>query len=858
MSEPLYSAGSTVRLAPGVRVDALQRELALYDGWELTRVAASAADTPEQLVALPATWLPAAVPGTVATADPEAARSLELDTWDHWYRCTFPASLVPACARTLLCLDGLATFADVYLNGQLLVRSTNMFEPLVLDVSTLLQPNNQLHIRFRALALRLRERGSRGRWPTRLVSERNLRFVRTTLLGYMPGFTPKLRPVGPWRGVRLVFQQQLAIEHLRLTAALDGSRGALDVTVVCRALGEDAAPVTRAELVVGTARAELGVQSAEGSFVLRGRVLVDDVIPWWPHTHGSPHRYVVGLQIATGAAVATLELGRVGFRSLEPVGLDGKGFGLRVNGESLFCRGACWTPLDLAALQSSPEAYRAALEQLRAGGMNMLRLTGNMIYESDAFYELCDELGILVWQDFMFANMDYPVEDPEFLASCRREAAAFLERLSGRACLAMLCGNSEVAQQAAMMGMGEETWSNVLFDRELPGLCKELRPDVPYVYSSPSGGALPFQNGAGPSHYYGVGGYLRPLEDVQLRPVRFASECLAFSTPPEDESLGAWLGDPPFAVADARYRDRIPRDQGATWDFADVTDHYLQRLFGLDARVLRDADQDRYLTLSRVASAETMASVQGIWRRRASGCSGALVWFLRDLWEGPSLGLIDSSGAPKAPYYLLRRAWAPVGLWFVDQGTDGLALYAANDRPEALVAKLELALHRQDGAVVEQLERVIEVGAHAELALTVEGLLGHFVDASYAYRFGPPGHALVTARLVRDVGAGEREVIARAFHLPLGLAHDPDGDVGLDATVRALADGAHAVTVTAERFAQSVHLDAHGYRPSDNYFHLAPREAHVVVLSPLAGAKALDGRLRAINSRKHITIRVER
>lgn len=857
MSEHEQNAVLPARHAPGVREGAIQEQLALERGWELARVAPGAFESPAQLDAARADFRPAVVPGTVALADSEAAASLDLDAWDHWYRCRFDRPNGRG-GRVLLSLSGLATLADVYLNGRLIAQTANMFEEHAFDVGAALEARNELCIRFRALAPVLKARRPRGRWPTRLVTEKNLRFVRTTLLGYMPGFCPTLRPVGPWRAVQLVVQREIAAEHVRLVAGLEAARGVLEAEITCRVLSGDVP--SRVELAAAGARAELAVERIDAQrCVLRGRLQAAGVQSWWPHTHGAPHLYPVSLRVDLGASSHTLELGAVGFRSLEIDNGAADDFGLRVNGERVFCRGACWTPLDLASLHASESDYRDALELVRDAGMNMLRISGNMVYEADAFYRLCDELGIMVWQDFMFANMDYPVDDPEFVASCRTEASQFLERTTGRACLAMLCGNSEVAQQAVMMGMSTNgsPWNNALFDTVLAELCAQQRPDVPYVGSSPSGGALPFHTGPGPSHYYGVGAYLRPIDDARLRHVRFASECLAFSVPPDDETLLAFFGDESVPVHDPRYKARVPRDPGAGWDFADVTDHYVQMLFEVDPRRLRYADQERYLALCRVAAAEAMSQVQGLWRPRASRCGGALIWFLRDLWQGAGLGLIDASGAPKATYYHLKRAWAPLALWFVDEGTDGLALHAANDRGVPCSATLELALYRPDGAVVERIEHHLTLEPRSEQSFDADALIGRFVDASYAYRFGPPAHSLVAARLLPDAQGAPPLVASRAFHLPLGLAHDPSCEVGLAACARARRDGSFELTVSAERFAQSVRIEARGYQASDNYFHLAPRESHRLVLTPKRGPEPLRGKIRALNASKPAAIRID-
>jgi beta-mannosidase len=855
MTASVHGAGVAARLVPSVRADAdCERALPL-PGWELARLAADAAPTPAQLAGSGAVFAPAIVPGTVAQAAGRDADGLALDEFDHFYRVRFarPSS---ALGRVRLQLDGLATLADVWLNDRLLGSSTNMFHAHAFDVTAALEQDNELCIRFRALARVLRERKSRGRWPTRLVAERNLRFVRTTLLGYMPGFTPPVRPVGPWRGVRLVLERELAVEHVHLQATVEGGRGILDAAITCR-IGEHAAPAGARLLAGDSASAPLRLERTGAErWLLQGKLVLDAVTPWWPHTHGAPHGYPARVVVALeDGRNVEIDLGAVGFRTLAPIA--GDGFAVRVNGQDVFCRGACWTPLDVEALHGTDAAYRSALRQVRDAGMNMLRLPGNLIYESDAFYRICDELGIMVFQDFMFANMDYPTEDPEFMTSCRSEAEQFLTRTAGRACVTVLCGNSEVAQQAAMMGAARELWSNELFDRVLPELCARERPDALYVPSSPSGGAMPFHTGRGPTHYYGVGAYLRPIDDARLRRVQFASECLAFSNPPSDASLSAWLGGEPPVAHHPHYKQRVPRDPGAGWDFADVTDHYVELLFGVPARRLRYSDHERYLELCRVAVGEVMARVQGLWRRSGSGCHGALIWLLRDLWDGAGFGLIDSRGLPKAPYYFLKRAWAMHALWFVDEGTDGLSLHAANDASADVDARIELALYREGGGVVAQAQCACPLPARSQRAFSVEALLERFVDSSYAYRFGPPVHTLVAARLLREGAArdlGVQTVLARAFHLPLGLVAERQAEVGLSASARAVGDGAYALSVSTRRYAQAVSVRAPGFVPSDDYFDLAPGETHSLLLAPEGDAGSLRGTVRALNTTQHAAI----
>jgi beta-mannosidase len=571
------------------------------------------------------------------------------DDEEHRLRTRFAAEPGPAFLR----FGGLATVCDVTLNGAQILHSESMF--LAHELPVELAAENELLVEVRPLDLAT-PRKPRARWRTQ-VADNALRWHRTTLFGRAPGFAPGPPLVGPWRPVEVASEP---LGRTRWRVFLDGDDG------VVQAGGE-----------------ELRLPKVER---------------WWPHTHGEPVLHEVTLAGETR---------RVGFRRLEPgpeYDVDREGLALAVNGVPVFARGAVWTGAD---------DLRATLELVRDSGMNMLRIPGTGVYESRAFHDLCDELGILVWQDLMFANFDYPFA--ELASLIEPEIGQLLDEVAWRPSLAVLCGGSEVEQQAAMLGL------DPVVARD--GFLRELVRDatVPWVPSSPSGGELPFRFDTGVSHYFGVGGYRRPLSDVRAAGVRFASECLAFANAPDE---------PPF--------EPVPRDVGADWDFEDVSEHY--RAQGLEP-------------------GDAMAEVFGEWRRQASPCAGGLVLWLRDVVPGSGWGLLDHAGRPKDALRRLAPVLQPVAVWTTDEGLAGIDVHVANDRPEPLEALLRVELRRGD-LRVDGAQQQLVVPAHAVLRRGVEGLLGRFVDASYAYRFGPPGHDAIVVALEQD-GAVVSEAVRR-------------------------------------------------------------------------------------------------
>ncbi|MGZ4334455.1 MAG: glycosyl hydrolase 2 galactose-binding domain-containing protein [Gaiellaceae bacterium] len=693
------------------------------------------------------------------------------DDEDHWFR----TALTVDAPATLLRLGGLATVCDVFLDGEHVLRSESMFVEHELSVA---EGRHELALCARALTPLLAERRKpRARWRTRVVADGNLRWLRTTLLGRAPGFAPGPPVVGPWRPVELVDPRT---PRLDVRTALDGEDGIVEIRCA-----EKAGPL---EVTIGAIVARL---PAGGGSV---RVPRPDL--WWPHTHGRPTLHAVEVR-AAGREIRR----RVGFRQLVSVAdPEVEGLDLHVNGVPVFARGAVWVP-------PPRDEVRATLERARDAGLNLVRVVGTTFYESSDFHDACDELGLLVWQDLMFANMDYPFVDGAFRTLAEREVRQALREVSGRPSLAVVCGNSEIEQQVAMLGLPPDLGRDEFFASTVPELAHAAGIDAPYVSSAPTGGTFAFRTDRGVANYFGVGAYLRPLDDVRRAEVRFASECLAFANVPDDEPSDRAEG--------------VMRDVGADWDFADVRDHYLQALRGVGP------GDDAYWVESRHITGEVMAAVFGEWRRAASPCAGGIVLWLRDLAPGAGWGVLDHRGRPKLVWHYLRRALSPVAVWFVNEGLNGLAVHAANDTGATVTATLRLALYRDEEILVGEASEPLELAAHSSVAHDAEALLGHFVDIGYVYRFGEAQHDTVVATL--EDGA---HVLSQAFFHPLsGLRRMRD--VGLSAAARRRGDGGVDVSLSSVRVVRGVRVRAPGLEALDDGFELEPGRERTIVLRPV-------------------------
>lgn len=795
------------------------RSIGLTEGWVLCRTEPGAASEPD---ALPTDtqWSTATVPGTVASSIASSGeRTLECDydAYDWWFRCRVPAPEEPDADRVRLCLDGLATLAEVFWNGRRVLTSTNMFLAHEVEVTDILEPANELSIVFRSLTEELVRRRPRPRWKTKLVEHQQLRWFRTSLLGRIPGWTPPMPPVGPWRPVRLEVCRKVDVRAVELRSRVEGDAGLVDFR--CRVEDLSDTLVLGATLKVGDEGTPLEVARDDVGWALAGTAHVERPALWWPRTHGEPALYACSVTIETTGDPVTIDCGKVGFRTVE-VDLGGGGIRFVVNGVPVFCRGACWTTNDPASLTGSLDDLRDTLRLAAGANANMIRVGGTMVYEADEFYRECDRLGLMVWQDFMFANMDYPVEDADFDASIRAEAIQQLARFSHHPSVVAYCGGSEVEQQAAMFGAPRDAWTNAFFSSSLPQLIRERGGDLPYWPSSPTEGVLPFHVATGLSHYYGVGAYRRTVDDARLAGVRFTPECLGFANLPEPANLRRIEGGGSLTPTDPAWKAGVPRDGGASWDFDDVRDHYLELLYGQDAAKLRAENPDQYLRLSRTVTGRVMARVFDEWRSPASGCGGGLVWFLRDLRPGAGWGIVDSDNRPKPVYFHLKRAWAPRRVALLDRGLDGIVVQLHNETPTPWRGLLRLRTHGVQSETLADASIEISVPPRGSLHTALEQVLDRFTDPTYSYRFGPPAHAAISAVIEDMDGAGSPHVEVYWPSLP-----NPLPPVRLEGMVDSTG-----VVLSADALARDVRLEVSGWDPDDNYFDLLPGEQRAVAI----------------------------
>ncbi len=827
------------------------KQLVLSTNWRLKQ--RNPARALAEDAAAPDGWIAASVPGTVhqdlmaagRIPDPFIGLNEREVQWvgeaDWLYRCAFHLDPALLQAEQLdLCLDGLDTFATVWLNGQQVLSSDNMFIPQRVPVASLLRPGeNELWLLFESALRRGRQRQAEYGVLTAWNGDFSRLYVRKAQYAFGWDWWPCLITAGPWQPIRLeAYAQRIIDVHCPADVAPDLSRASLPVSVT---IASGNRPLDAAGLAVhlelfspaGDVIAEAALPVTSNQVEHRFEVAQPHL--WWPRGAGARgaaenagtqfpqapaakgagqqplYRLVVTLQ-QNGAALDRRAL-RLGLRRLrlvqEPLADEpGSTFLFEINNTPIFCGGANWIPADAFLPRISPETYRASLQAAVDANMNMLRVWGGGIYESDVFYDLCDELGLLVWQDFAFACGLYPAHG-WFQASVKAEAEAAVRRLRHHPSLALWCGNNEDYQIAESVGAYHAAFAGdfsqtrfparEIYERLLPAVCAALDPTRPYWPGSPYGGASVHDQTVGDRHTWDIWhGQMADYHEYPRFAGRFVSEFGMQSLP----SLAT-------IAACAPPEERYP--QSRTLDFHNKATDGPRRLVAyLNDTVRIPADLEDYIYATQLLQAEALAAAYRGWRRRWGGpgryaVAGALVWQLNDCWPVTSWSIMDASLHLKPAWYVIKRELAPLVVGLA-RTAGGAEVWAVNGRQTALEAALVLRLFRLDGQQVREERRQIVLPPNQAAAL-----------GTFAYDGESP---LVAGAQLLVQGT----VMARAALWPEPFKYLTLPDPELELT-RLDESKLH---LRVARPAKGVWLWAEGVRWSDNMLDLLPGDEQII------------------------------
>lgn len=607
------------------------------------------------------------------------------------YRATFaspPKTEAPGFTVDLV-FEGLDTFATVTLNGKVILKSDNMFVEHRVSITNLLadKDENTLEITFDPAHNRGLELVKSHPEHDHIVHQTAVSRGPIRKAQYHWGWDwgPILLTCGPWKPVRLE-TYVCRIEEVRVDYEVcisNDSPTAVEVTVSANVLG----PAAEVEIdLFHAGQRVLSVRDCRGvsdgtPWQYSSKLNIKNPQLWWPRGYGLQHLYTLQVRAMAGdgSTILAEERQTIGFRKAELIQDKdpfGQSFYFRINGVDIFSGGSCWIPADSFLPQISTQRYRDWMQLLAEGNQNMVRVWGGGVYEPGAFYAACDELGILVWQDFMFACASYPTY-PEFLASVENEARQNLRRLRHHPSIILWCGNNEDYQLIERYNLtynfesdkDPESWltstfpARYIYEHLLPNLAQSECPATIYHPGSPWGNGtsttLKVDPAVGDIHQWDLwNGEARPWQLLPRMGGRFVSE-FGMVAYPHADTVERFVTDPAERYAGSR-----------TMDFHNKAVTHERRLVGYVGENFRTEwarDLRAFGHLTQVLQADALGGGYKSWRRHwgregERRCGGVLVWQLNDCWPVVSWAVVDYYLVKKPAYYAIKRAMAPLAV----------------------------------------------------------------------------------------------------------------------------------------------------------------------------------------------------
>lgn len=754
---------------------------------------------------------PAKIPGSVYSAllgagkmeDPfwrgNETKALAVCENDFVFSRTFdvPADLLKN-SRVILRFDGIDTIADITLNGELLGHTNNMHVCWEYDVKRILRESgNELAVKIYSPTKYIRGEYAKSRADGSSDAMQGFPLIRKAHCMFGWDWGPRLPDAGIWRAVTL-----LGIEGARISDVLvrqehtDGGKVLLTVQTAL-----DQARTGNYRIAVRITSPDGRVFAAEGADC---RVEIDDPALWWPNGLGSQPLYQTEVILTEDEKTLDTWTRRIGLRTLTVhIAKDawGESFCFRINGRDMFAMGADYIPEDNIFARINPARTRALLLDAKAANHNCIRVWGGGYYPDDYFFDICDELGLIVWQDLMFACAVYNLT-PEFEANITREAEQNARRIRHHASLGLICGNNEMEQlidEAGWLSSPRQKADYIkMYEYIFPKLLARVAPDVFYWPASPSSGGsfdAPNDENRGDVHYWAVWHGLLPFTDYRNHRFRFVSE-FGFQSFPCMKTIEAFT-EPEDRNPFSYVMEKHQRNASANGKI----------LFYLSQMYRYPADMDSLAYASQLLQAQAIQYGTEHWRRNRGRCMGAVVWQLNDCWPVASWASIDYFGRWKALHYFEKRFFAPVLISCEENGVlsqdtnvnaekpapwqKSARLNVSNETLSPFAGTASWELRRADSSVVRAGSAAVSVEPLSALWLETpdyskEDTYGCYLSyrladengalvGSGSVLFCPPKHfSFLDPRLEARLEGNEVIVTAQAYARGVELSFDTD------------------------------------------------------------------------------------